>query len=548
MGLKLNILGVWVTSVSMFAGVMLSHNEMLQPLQRRVIVALESTLFDPWQDAAANMEWASEFNGAFFPATPVSDSRVTVIAGAIPRNLSGVFLRVGPNVATFPPKKRTHVFDGDGMVHSVRIDNQQATYNAEYIQTPRHIFEQSEDGIAEWFPRLGEFYGWAGLMKLFTTFGPKARYAGIDNEKHTSTANTALGLMPGGGRGSFWALNEAGPPFKLHVNQKGQIESLGFENFLDTAPEDLQVSAHPKFDYATGETFFHGHDMKTKRFYVGRVFEGKLTDLVDLQNVSTGFHHDMFITQDFIVVIDGSLEFTPKQIAKRLPLWNFETDKMLRFGVIRRPQKADDRLSADQLRWIVADRSAEIVHTMFGYNEGGMIHLETPMMSYDPNASNASILGATSGGYMHHLVIDTAAKSVKFDLIHGDTTTEFPRVRDDRVGGRTRWGFSALQEGNGFDFRGIMKWDMLRHELAGTIHFGDGVVGGEPIFVPHGTADDEGFISMFLWNQKTKISTFVLYNAQTFDPEPVAELRIPHKVPLGFHGTWLSETDLGAQF
>jgi len=306
----------------------------------------------------------------------------------------------------------------------------------------------------------------------------------------------------------------------------------------------LQVSAHPKYDYATNETFFHGHDLAKQRFYVGRIVDGRLADLVDLE-VSMGFHHDMFITKDYVVIIDGSMNFSPESVPKKLPIWNYDPQKKLRFGILPRAAK----FAAASFIWVEAGQSAEIVHTLFGQNDGTTIELWTPVVFHDPSASNDSILGAAAGGKMHRIVIDVAARTARIHEVEGgnEFNTEFPRVRDDRVGLTARYGFSALQHGNGFNFTGIIKWDFEAQKRVGVIQFGHGVVGGEPVFIPHGDGDDSGFISMFLWNLEKQTSTFVLYNATSFSSIPTVELGVPHRVPLGFHGWWVSQESLRMQ-
>ena len=74
---------------------------------------------------------------------PLRDLRVD---GTLPPSVSGVFLRNGPNPAREPllGADRYHWFDGDGMVHWVRLDatTQRASYGRKYVRT--RGFEQEE--------------------------------------------------------------------------------------------------------------------------------------------------------------------------------------------------------------------------------------------------------------------------------------------------------------------------------------------------------------------------------------------------------------------
>lgn len=68
---------------------------------------------------------------------PVHDELVTedlAVTGALPAGLSGAYLRNGPNPA-FAPLGAYHLFDGDGMVHAVEIQDGRARYRNRWIQS-----------------------------------------------------------------------------------------------------------------------------------------------------------------------------------------------------------------------------------------------------------------------------------------------------------------------------------------------------------------------------------------------------------------------------
>lgn len=57
------------------------------------------------------------------------------VTGALPAQLSGVYLRNGPNPRT---ASAAHYFFGDGMIHGVRLDAGQARwYRSRYVKTRR---------------------------------------------------------------------------------------------------------------------------------------------------------------------------------------------------------------------------------------------------------------------------------------------------------------------------------------------------------------------------------------------------------------------------
>jgi len=78
---------------------------------------------------------------------------------------------------------------------------------------------------------------------------------------------------------------------------------------------------------------------------------------------------------------------------------------------------------------------------------------------------------------------------------------------------------------------------------AGTteVHdYGRGRMTSEPVFArkPGAAAEHEGWILSYVYNPKRNLSDVVILNAQDFAGEPVATIRLPVRVPFGFHGGW----------
>ncbi len=72
--------------------------------------------------------------GNFAPVKEEITANNLKVIGEIPSDLSGLFLRNGPN-PQFPPIGNCHWFDGDGMIHGVRISNGNASYRNRYVRT-----------------------------------------------------------------------------------------------------------------------------------------------------------------------------------------------------------------------------------------------------------------------------------------------------------------------------------------------------------------------------------------------------------------------------
>jgi len=71
----------------------------------------------------------------------------------------------------------------------------------------------------------------------------------------------------------------------------------------------------------------------------------------------------------------------------------------------------------------------------------------------------------------------------------------------------------------------------------------------EPVFVPAspGAAEGEGFLLTTVYDELTDQSALVVFDAQQVAAGPVAKAQLSHRVPVGFHGAWLGESELAGK-
>ena len=85
--------------------------------------ALDSSAFDQ----------VPALRGGFEPVTHEMTVDLTDIEGEIPKDLTGMYVRNGPN-RRFEAAGRYHWFDGDGMLHAVRIEGGKAQYQNRWVE------------------------------------------------------------------------------------------------------------------------------------------------------------------------------------------------------------------------------------------------------------------------------------------------------------------------------------------------------------------------------------------------------------------------------
>ena len=73
--------------------------------------------------------------GGFAPVRDEITVENLTVRGTIPPELDGVYLRNGPNPA-YKPISYMYPFDGDGMVHALRLRDGRAAYRNRFVLTP----------------------------------------------------------------------------------------------------------------------------------------------------------------------------------------------------------------------------------------------------------------------------------------------------------------------------------------------------------------------------------------------------------------------------
>ena len=66
--------------------------------------------------------------GNFAPVKEIITEDRLEVVGNIPKDLSGLYLRNGPNPMSEPNIKKYHWFGGEGMLHGVRLDGGKAVW------------------------------------------------------------------------------------------------------------------------------------------------------------------------------------------------------------------------------------------------------------------------------------------------------------------------------------------------------------------------------------------------------------------------------------
>jgi len=435
------------------------------------------------------------------------------VIGELPPDLSGMFVRNGPN-PQFDPIGQYHWFDGDGMLHGVRIKDGKASYRNRYIRTNKFQVENQENKPL-----------WPGLLEPPQPDNPYITDA--------SRANTALVYHAN----HFYALWEGDAPYHIKLPE---LETIGKQTF--NSKLESPFTAHPKVDAVTGEMMFFGYSVAQPPFLQYGVVSatGELLRTIPIDLPVGVMMHDFAITENYSIFFDLPITFRPERIAKgQFPLM-FESDTPSRFGII--PRHGD----SNQVRWFETT-TCFVWHTLNAYEEGD----EVVLLACRLNSTNVFVTNESDRlpdgdiPYLYRWRFNLKTGAVKEEKLD-DVASDFPRVNEELLGRKTQFGYSArITPGTLPLFDALIKYD-LDTGKSETYEFGKGRYGGEAVFAPrlNATSEDDGWLLTYVYDENTQTSELVVVNAQDISGETVARVIIPQRVPYGFHAAWVTEAQL----
>jgi carotenoid cleavage dioxygenase-like enzyme len=448
--------------------------------------------------------------GNFAPWRLEGEAPDLEVMGEIPRDLDGTYFRNGPNPAYEPPGLY-HWFDGDGMIHAIRLHDGRASYRNRWVAS-RGLAEERAAGRAHY----------PGLLDFSPSEIPMIK----------NTANTNIVWHAG----RLLALMEACLPTQMAPDTLATLGEFAFDGRL-AGP----MTAHPKLDPETGEMLFFGYSPFPPylQYHVADR-AGRLVRSEPIDVAWPSMMHDFAITADHVVFILCPLVFSFERIAERGGVFSWEPERGTRLGVMPRAGGNAD------VRWFETDASY-VFHPMNAYEENGTLVLDVARYGrldfMGANAARDPAYTDENSARLHRWRIDLARGGVRSEPLD-DATTEFPRVDERRLGRAHRFGYMAAKGPARDDDRLPYFTALRRYDLArGTVEsrdFGPGNGVGEPLFIPRGpdAAEAAGYVVTLVYDRARQASDFYILDAEHIAGEPIGVVRLPHRVPYGFHGNW----------
>jgi carotenoid cleavage dioxygenase len=418
------------------------------------------------------------------------------VSGTIPAHLDGRYVRNGPNPIDERDPATYHWFTGEGMVHGVRLrDGKAEWYRNRYVQTP---------------------------------FLSNAALGDVDDETITNMANSKANTSVIGHAGRILALEEGHFPYRLD-GDLGTVGPFDFDGRLTGS-----FTAHPKLCPVTGELLAFGYFfLEPFLTYLRVSADGALVQVEPITVGGPTMMHDFNVTEHHVIFMDLPAVFSLELAMKgEMPI-HWDDDYPARLGVM--PRTGTD---AD-VRWFDID-PCYVFHPMNAYEDGDDIVIDVARLDHIWRDGGLDF----PDPMLHRWTISTASGTVREEQVD-DRPAEFPRVPDAHVGLRHRYGYMTAGLGEGMlgdldaASGAILKYDRETGTQT-ALELGRGRMPGEAVFAPaaSGAAEDDGYLMTYVYDSATDSSQFVVLDAATMDPEPIAAVDLP-RIPFGFHGSWI---------
>ena len=419
------------------------------------------------------------------------------VTGAIPAELDGRYVRIGPN-PHYADGKGHHWFVGDGMVHGVKL----------------------KGGKAEWYRnrwiRSHEIEAKAGLK---AAPGPRRGMRDNVNTNVVQFAGQTLALVEAG---SYPAILSDG------------LETVAYSDFGGGLAGSF--TAHPHHDPATGEWHAICYDAgaPNRITHVALDRAGRVLRELPIAVDNGPSIHDCALTPQYVVILDLPVTFSMKALigGHQFPYrWN--RDHRARVGLLRRDGAATD------LTWHDVD-PCYVFHVANSFeDEAGRVIVDVCAYATMFDGEMAGPFGEPLG--LERWTIDPASAKVGRTTLD-PTPQEFPRPDERYFGSAYRYAWSVgLPDTSNEEF--FAAAPVIRHDLATgartTRSLGDHAVPGEFVFVPRGAdaPEGEGWLLGYVIDRASQTTDLAILDAETL--ADVARVHIPHVVPPGFHGNWM---------
>ena len=464
-------------------------------------------------------------------ADEYDDIGLELIEGALPTNLVGTLYRNGNGRFAHQGVWYDHLFDGDGMLARFQFDGQQVRYRNRHVRTAEFLAEEQ-----------------AGRM-LYRSFGtnlPGGFLANAFRMRFKNAANTSV-IWHGGQMMALW---EGGWPHRIDPDTLETIDRYDYNGVLrnrfswldERIMPEMPFSAHPKIHPDTGVLYNFGTVAGTKQrlvlYEVNPDGEARISQAIPMADMT--FSHDFVVTQrghQIFFLTPVAFDMPRALLGLKSPAASIRVNKAEpTLVMVIDPDGSIHKLSTD---------FCFVFHFVNGYQQAnGQLIVDGLVLDDFPESGavkaylNGDVSDEGPGSRFVRYCIDLNTRQVtRTDLAPYEG--ELPDIHPDRLGQSYRFAWSI---GRPLDQRSPLLDQLVKID----VQTGQGIHAGvldtipsEPIVVPrpNSVAEDDAWLLYLRFDATTGTTNLIVADAATL--ALVARLRLPHNIPLGFHGLWM---------
>ncbi len=470
-------------------------------------------------------------HGAFAPTNVEYDADDLEVEGEIPADLCGAYVMNGPSQRFEPVNSKYHYYDGDAQFRAIYFRDGKASFRQRWLRNGAFVVEE----------KAGKAI-WPGIAGPYDFRLPGSPIKDVSNTDVIFYNGKLL---------SLWHM--AGDPYSVDPLT---LETLGRENLGGSLTHS--ISAHSKTDPHTGNLFFFNYQDKPPYMSYGMAdAQGNLKFDIPIDLAGPRSPHDMGLTENYAILHDLPF-YHDVDVLKRhgRRVMGFHRDQPARFGLIDRYGRSS------KVQWFEAE-PCYILHISNSWEEGEWVHMlgcrqEDPMPQKDGRDHHlASMMAYRRRSHvMYRWSFNTRTGETRESMID-DANTEFPTVNTAMLGRKTRYSFNQIiptasegsLEGRCQTFNGMMRYDMETGQTQ-RYDYGAGVYGSEaPVAAARGSGTDgaetRSYPVLFTTDSNDWRSYCLIFDAADIT-RPIARVKIPRRISIGFHTTWVDGDELWA--
>ena len=472
----------------------------------------------------------NEYIGWNTPIRSETDVKDLVVEGKIPDEIKGSWYRMTPDPFFPPMYDEENFFAADGVASVFNFANGKVDFKNRYVMTERLIAEQAA--------------GKALFGKYRNPYTNDPSVEGISG----GVANTTPIIHAG----KMFALKEDSLPMELDPYS---LETKGRWDFGGKLRSET-VTAHPRFDYDTGEMFLNGYEaggLGSRDISLAVIDKaGNLTREEWFEAPYTPWMHDFVVTQEHIVFPLFPTTADLDRMKAGGHHWEWHPEMPTYIGIMPREGSVKD------MRWFKGP-GVSAYHFMNAYTEGNKVYLD---FSYTKSHQFPFVRNDCKQPFEPEKMQCPYVRW-EFDMskpgegweeyVLCNAVGDFPRVankdhmKDYEIGYYINYQpENGAPEMTGIAHMGFNSLTRLEVKSGKAKHFslGPGTTVAEPIHVPSEKPDHEGYLIMEVSLHNEKLTDVVILEAANIEKGPIARIKLPFRLRHQVHGTWYPEDEM----